>query len=66
MFDLQVLEFKQRIIEEINNSQIPLTVLNYVFKDINDMLKTALEEQIKQDRQTKEQQIDMSFVDIGE
>lgn len=47
MFDLKVHEFKQKLIEDINNADIPLTVLNYVLKDINSMIEKTLNEQLK-------------------
>lgn len=53
MFDLQVVELKQRLIKEINESSIPLSVLNYILQDVHTMVKQALEEQLKIDREQK-------------
>lgn len=55
MFDLTVVEFKEKIIEEINNSGMPLSIVHYVLKEVNDIVKDSLEDNIRKQKIEKEQ-----------
>lgn len=55
MFDLQVQEFKEKIIEDINSCGLPLSVISYVLSDVSTIVKRSLENEIANQRQEREQ-----------
>lgn len=55
MFDLQVQEFKEKIIEDINSCGLPLSVISYVLSDVSIIVKRSLENEIANQRQEREQ-----------
>lgn len=55
MFDLQVQDFKEKIIENINSCGLPLSVINYVLSDVSIIVKRSLENEIANQRQEREQ-----------
>lgn len=57
MFDLQVQEFKEKIIEDINSCGLPLSVISYVLSDVSIIVKRSLESEIANQRQEREQQL---------
>ena len=57
MFDLQVQEFKEKIIEDINSCGLPLSVISSVLSDVSVIVKRSLENEIATQRQEREQQL---------
>lgn len=55
MFDLQVQDFKEKIIEDINSCGLPLSVISYVLSDVSIIVKRSLENEIANQRQEREQ-----------
>lgn len=55
MFDLQVQDFKEKIIEDINSCGLPLSVISYVLSDVSIIVKRSLENEIVNQRQEREQ-----------
>ena len=55
MFDLQVQDFKEKIIEDINSCGLPLSVISYVLSDVSNIVKRSLENEIANQRQEREQ-----------
>ena len=55
MFDLQVQDFKEKIIEDINSCGLPLSVISYVLSDVSIIFKRSLENEIANQRQEREQ-----------
>ena len=55
MFDLQVQDFKEKIIEDINSCGLPLSVISYVLSDVSTIVKRSLENEIANQRQEREQ-----------
>lgn len=55
MFDLQVQDFKEKIIENINSCGLPLSVISYVLSDVSIIVKRSLENEIANQRQEREQ-----------
>lgn len=51
--DLQILEFKQKIIDTINGSQMPLSISSYVLREILMVIEGKLNEQIQRELQEK-------------
>lgn len=56
MFDLQVQDFKEKIIEDINSSGLPLSIINYVLSDVTSIVKRSLEAEIATQKQQREQE----------
>ena len=57
MFDLQVQDFKEKIIEDINSCGLPLSVISYVLSDVSIIVKRSLENEIANQRQEREQSL---------
>lgn len=55
MFDLQVQDFKEKIIEDINSCGLPLSIISYVLSDVSIIVKRSLENEIANQRQEREQ-----------
>ena len=55
MFDLQVQDFKEKIIEDINSCGLPLSVISYVLSDVSIIVKRSFENEIANQRQEREQ-----------
>lgn len=61
-FDLKVIEFKNKIVEEINKSELPITVLSMVMHEIvnvvdaeqQKVIASLLAEQNKKENEEKE------------
>lgn len=61
MFDLKVHEFKQQMIANINNSDLPLSVLHYIMKDIEAMVGEALTKQLEMEKTQQMQNVPMDI-----
>ena len=57
MFDLQVQDSKEKIIEDINSCGLPLSVISYVLSDVSIIVKRSLENEIANQRQEREQSL---------
>lgn len=55
MFDLKVQDFKEKIIEDINSCELPLSVISYVLSDVSIIVKRSLENEIANQKQEREQ-----------
>lgn len=54
MIDLKAKEFKNKLIDEANNSGLPVTMLYYIFADITEMARASMEQQIEIQLKQKE------------
>ena len=67
MFDLKVLELKEKMINAINESGLPASILSYIVKDISVMVDKTLSEQIRaqlsQQAQAKQEQVQVDNIE---
>ncbi len=63
MFDLKVLDLKDKLITDINESGLPASVLSYVIKDISDLVDKTLREQIQAQLNQRNQEQEQVIVD---
>ena len=67
MFDLKVLELKEKLINVINESGLPASILSYIVKDISEMVDKTLSEQIRaqlsQQAQAKQEQVQVDNIE---
>jgi hypothetical protein len=56
MFDLLVMDLKQEIIEKLNASGVPTTVMAYMLKELSDMANSSLQAEINRQKQEREEQ----------
>jgi hypothetical protein len=54
MFDLQVEEFKEKIVKSINESGLPLTAIAYVLQEVVNQVSTLAHQQIAQQKQQRD------------
>ena len=54
MIDLQISQFKERLIAEINASKLPATVVFYVLKELTENIATVMQKQIREQKQAAE------------
>jgi hypothetical protein len=54
MFDLQVEEFKEKIVKSINESGLPLTAIAYVLQEVVNQVSTLAQQQIAQQKQQRD------------
>ena len=70
MFDLKVLELKEKMINAINESGLPASILSYIVKDISVMVDKTLSEQIRaqlsQQAQAKQEQEQVQVDNVEE
>ena len=49
--DLKLIELKEKLIETINESHLPLTCIGYVVGEISQLIAITLEQQIAKERE---------------
>lgn len=54
MFDLQVEEFKEKIVKDVNESGLPLTAIAYVLQEIVNQVAALTQQQIAQQKQQRD------------
>jgi hypothetical protein len=54
MFDLQVEEFKEKIVKDINESGLPLTAIAYVLQEVVNQVSALAQQQIAQQKQQRD------------
>lgn len=64
MFDLKVIELKELLIKDINNSGVPLVVIDYVLGEIKDTVKATLASELIKQKEEKDK-LDAEVVDIN-
>ena len=55
MFDLQIQEFTERILKEINSCGLPITVIGFVIQDVLDGVNEVKKNTIATQRKKKEE-----------
>jgi hypothetical protein len=57
MFDLQVQKFKDDVINVINESGLPLSMIGYVLADVAGMVKASLDVELEKQKQQSEAEV---------
>ena len=63
MFDLKVMETKEGIINLINGSSLPASVICYILREIEGMAEQTLQQQLQQQTAQKEQEQDVEVLE---
>lgn len=50
-FDLKIIEFKERLVEAINEAQLPLTCVHYALVETAQLVASTLESQLRKERE---------------
>jgi hypothetical protein len=56
MFDLLVTEFKDKLIADINGSQLPSTAIAYVLQDVQQQISQLVQQQVQVQREQRDSQ----------
>jgi CTP:molybdopterin cytidylyltransferase MocA len=54
MFDLLVAEFKDKLVADINGSQLPSTAIAYVLQDMQQQISQLVQQQVQTQREQRD------------
>jgi hypothetical protein len=54
MFDLLVAEFKDKLVADINGSQLPSTAIAYVLQDMQQQISQLVQQQVQVQREKRD------------